>query len=270
MAKQKPGKLNRLARLLPEGLLVDAAWMGRHGYSTSLRRQYVTAGWLEQPARRVYRRPRGAVSWREAVVSLQTLLDADLVVGGRTALELQGFSHYLTERRSQVHLYGPEKPPGWLYDLPVRTRFVYHNNGRLFGAGAGKLRFKSGRAEAGDFVTQPWGVWEWQLRMSSPERAILELLDELPKRESFHQVDKLFEGLVSLSPRRVERLLERCRSVKVNRLFYFFADRHQHAWWKRVKRSAADLGTGKRVLARGGRLDRVYRITVPKDLDGVG
>ncbi len=53
MAKQVEGKLNRLQRLLPEGLLVDASWLTAQGYSTSLRRQYVTAGWLEQPARQV-------------------------------------------------------------------------------------------------------------------------------------------------------------------------------------------------------------------------
>jgi hypothetical protein len=98
---------------------------------------------------------------------------------------------------------------------------------------------------------------------------VLELLDELPDRESFHQADKLMEGLVSLSPRRLQKLLEDCKSVKVKRLFFFFADRHGHAWLKRIERQQIDLGKGKRMLARGGRLDRVYRITVPEDLDAI-
>jgi putative hydrolase len=34
--------------------------------------------------------------------------------------------------------------------------------------------------------------------MSSPERAILELLDEVPQRETFHQADVLMEGLRNL------------------------------------------------------------------------
>ena len=59
MVGQKMGKLNWLERNVPEGLVVDASWLTKHGYSTSLRSQYVTAGWLEQPARGVYRRPRG-------------------------------------------------------------------------------------------------------------------------------------------------------------------------------------------------------------------
>ncbi len=62
MAVQSGKKLNWLDRELPEGLLVDAAWLEAHGYSRSLRSQYVTAGWLEQPTRGVFRRPRGSLS----------------------------------------------------------------------------------------------------------------------------------------------------------------------------------------------------------------
>ncbi len=58
-------------------------------------------------------------------------------------------------------------------------------------------------------------------------------------------------------------------NVKVKRLFFFFADRHQHAWLKRLDKKAIDLGSGNRVLVKSGRLDKRYRITVPGDLDGV-
>ena len=118
-------------------------------------------------------------------------------------------------------------------------------------------------------TAQPWGQWEWPLTLSTPERAVLELLDELPGRESFHQVDKLIEGLPNLSPRRMEQLLANCRSVKVNRLFFFFADRHRHAWVKHIDKKAVNLGKGKRMLVKGGKMDRVYQITVPEDLDAV-
>jgi hypothetical protein len=105
--------------------------------------------------------------------------------------------------------------------------------------------------------------------VSTPERALLELLDELPGRESFHVVDKLIEGLASLSPNRLQKLLEDCASVKVKRLFFFFAERHNPAWLKRIEREAIDLGAGDRMLVRGGKFDPVYRITVPEDLDAV-
>ena len=114
MAEQVGRKLNQLGRLLPEGLLVDAAWLSQRGYSTSLRSQYVAAGWLAQPTRQVYQRPRGSLSWQQVVISLQTLLERNLIVGGRSALELKGFAHYLAHEKKEVHLYGPKRPPSWL------------------------------------------------------------------------------------------------------------------------------------------------------------
>jgi hypothetical protein len=279
MAKQVERKLIRLEALLPEGLLVDAAWLARHGYSTSLRSQYLASGWLKQPARQVYTRPRGALNWEQAVISLQTLLGLPLVGGGRTALELQGFAHYLAQETKQVHLYGPKHPPGWLSKLSLGVRFVYHNSRRLFHAAPMRTRPASaertsvpeGRAglSGGAVVAQPWGQSGWQITLSSPERAVLELLDELPNHESFHQVDKLVEGLANLSPRRLQKLLRDCRSVKVKRLFFYFADRHQHAWLHRIDKSEIDLGRGKRLLARGGAFNATYQITVPENLDAV-
>jgi hypothetical protein len=91
----------------------------------------------------------------------------------------------------------------------------------------------------------------------------------LPDRETFHQVDVLIEGLSSLSPKRLQSLLKACTSVKVKRLFFFFADRHQHAWLKHLDETQIDLGSGNRVLIKGGKLDKRYRITVPGDLNGV-
>ena len=56
------------------------------------------------------------------------------------------------------------------------------------------------------------------------------------------------EGLSNLSPRRLQTLLADCHNVKVKRLFFFFADRHQHAWLKRLNKKAVSFGEGKRML----------------------
>jgi hypothetical protein len=104
------------------------------------------------------------------------------------------------------------------------------------------------------------------LLVSTPERALFELLDELPGHDSFHQVDMLVEGLRTLSPRRLQLLLTHCRSIKVKRLFFWFAERHRHTWLKKLNPADIDLGTGKRVLVKDGRLDPKYLITVPGDL----
>ena len=283
MAGQQTQHLNLLEKLLPEGLLVTSSWLIGHGYSRQLLSHYVRTGWLRQPTRGVYQRPRGSLSWQQIVVSLQAILKEPLVVGGRTALEMQGYAHYLRPVMKEVYLYGPEPPSNWLNRLPGKVRFIYRNSGRLLSAEAGQRSFTnlikgvkikgvkaqpSRGADAG-FLVQPWGEWDWGLVLSAPERAILELLDELPGRESFEHADKLMESLSNLSPQRLQKLLTRCRSIKVKRLFFFFADRHQYAWLKRIDRAAVDLGKGKRMLVRGGKLDRAYQITVPENLDAV-
>ncbi|MEY9590868.1 hypothetical protein ABIA06_003159 [Bradyrhizobium yuanmingense] len=67
----------------------------------------------------------------------------------------------------------------------------------------------------------------------------------------------------------MQKLLKDCASAKVKRLFFYFADRHNHAWLKRLNKEAVDLGHGKRMLVKGGVLDPTYHITVPGDLDVV-
>jgi hypothetical protein len=279
---RKQDKLNLLQRSLPEGLVADAAWLERHGYSRALRNKYVARGWLDNVARGVYRRPpptltdeaRESLRWEPVVISLQTLLGYSYAVGGRTALELQGFAHYLSGRHREIHLYGTRKLPGWIFKLKLDDRFVFHNAYRLFKSKGTRPHESKSQSEddllGSSYIRQPWGQWEWPLTMSSPERAILELLDEVPQHETFHQADVLVEGLRNLSPRRLQALLTACRSVKVKRLFLWFAERHQHAWLKKLEHHRFDLGKGKRMLVRGGKLDPKYKITVPESIDAGG
>jgi hypothetical protein len=277
MAGQKQRLLNRLQRDLPEGVLVDTAWLNRRGYSRQLLSHYVSAGWLEQPTRGLYRRQRASLMWQQVIISIQTFLGYPLVVGGRTALELQGYAHYLSHEVRQIHLYGPKRPPSWLSNLSLSVRFAYHYDRKLFRNNlvASQLQNlteakKDAQKSVNDTLTKlPWGHWEWPLILSTPERAMLELLDELPSRETFHQVDMLVQGMTNLSPRRLQKLLADCKSVKVKRLFFFFAERHQHAWLKRLNKNDFDLGKGKRMLIRGGKLDQAHQITVPEDLNGL-
>jgi len=281
MAIQTGTKLNRLLHDIPDGMFVDSSWLEERGYSRSLRNQYVHAGWLERPGSKLFRRPGETLRWEQVVLSLQNLMRIPFIVGGRTALELQGFAHYITHETLEVHLYGRGRPPSWLKELEVGPRFVTHNSERLFRNDPITL----GLTSVGHNVEPrpdlkpsnlldtykeiPWGHSVWPMTVSTPERAMLELLDELPNHESFHQVDDLFSGLSGLSPRRLKKLLADCKSVKVVRLFFFFADRHNHRWRNQLVHEHFDLGSGKRELVKGGRLDKTYHITVPEDLDGL-
>ena len=182
----------------------------------------------------------------------------------------------------EIHLYGDESAPGWLGKLPIKPPFVFHNARKLFRTepiSRGLEGLKSVMASDGpshlatihgSLTWMYFGDGDWPIVLSTRERAILELLDELPDKETFHQADVLMEGLVNLSPRRMSRCLQECRSVKVKRLFLWLAERHRHAWLERLDRREIDLGRGKRMLVRGGRRDPTYQITVPEDLDAGG
>jgi hypothetical protein len=277
------GKLNLLQQLLPDGLLVDSEWLRQRGYSRSLISKYLGSGWLESTARGVYRQPRsafdpkGAEKWQLLVVSLQTLHNLPVAVGGRTALELQGYSHYLRQNGAQeIHLYSQSPLPRWVVRVPLEEQLEIHST-RLFLNSPDPAEWSGPEwrtlppptavlPSQTHFTRLIWGSKDWPLIVSTPERAILELLDEVPHRETFEQADALFGGLTSLSPRRLQKLLADSRSVKTKRLFLWFAERHQHAWLTALDRSKIDLGTGKRMLVQGGRLDSKLLITVPESL----
>ncbi|WP_409558600.1 type IV toxin-antitoxin system AbiEi family antitoxin domain-containing protein [Brucella sp.] len=240
-------------------MLVDAGWMEEHGYSTSLRSQYVKADWLTQPTRGTYKRPLGALTWERVVASLQNLLGHDLHVGGRTALELQGYAHYVSmQGPSRIHLYSDKTLPGWLIKLPLQQQFKVHRREPLFSQAGSEL--DNAVRALGENSVLP-------MRVATPERAFLEMFDELSGKESFHNTDMIAEGLRTLSPRRLKPLLAHCNSIKVKRLFFWFADRHHHSWLKALGKADYDLGSGKRMLVKGGRLDPTYLITVQDDLN---
>jgi hypothetical protein len=278
MGSHNQGKLNWLQHALPEGLVADSGWLERHGVSRQLRRKYVMNRWLLPLGRGVYCRPASAelllsVPWQQLVISLNALQNLPVATGARTALDLQGFSHYVSASGSrEAHLYTNEELPGWVSRVPVDAKLVLHNARKLFRNRDVPSYFTKGDAarpepEDSGFTKQSWGHWKYPLTISTPERAILELLDEVPKRETFHQADVLMDGLRNLSPRRLHALLGDCRSVKVKRLFFWFAERHNHAWLQKLDRSGIDLGKGKRMLVRGGKFDTKYNITVPEKLD---
>ena len=104
------------------------------------------------------------------------------------------------------------------------------------------------------------------LQYSCPEKAILELLAAVPNSISFEHADHRMQGLHNLAPRKLDALLKTCCSIKVKRLFLWLAGRHQHAWLKHLTPDQYALGTGKRLLAKGGRLESTWQITVPREM----
>ena len=53
-------------------------------------------------------------------------------------------------------------------------------------------------------------------------------------------------------------------TIKAKRLFLWFADRHNYVWLNKINRETITLGSGNRMIAKGGKLDTKYKITVPE------
>ena len=265
MSHSRKLRLKPLLETVPPGFLVDTPWLRARGINPKSIHNYVARGWLERLTRGVYRRPalEGArfgsgESWPVLLLSLQHLMKYDVHLGGESALDLAGHVHFLSlAKRRRVQFYG-DVPP-WLKRLHTPKEILIRQR-TLFGDD--QVGIEESEVGTGGAVD----VWRWPIQVSSPERAILEALDELPSHASFENLDKIFEGLASLRPKRLMALLGACRSVKVRRLFFVFADRHGHGWRKHLDTSRIDFGSGPRALVKGGKVHPTYRISVPETL----
>lgn len=100
---------------VPDGVVVDRAWLKGKSIDAPLVDYYRQKGYLESVAHGVYRRPGAPLKWQHLVYSLQ-VLGFDVHVGGRSALELKGFAHYLPlNKKQRIHLFSKGKLPNWLF-----------------------------------------------------------------------------------------------------------------------------------------------------------
>lgn len=249
-----------LSDRLPFGQLATRQWLLEQGLSRHSLDNALKSGKLVALARGVVARPEVPVGWQGVVASLDRILPKAVYVGGLSALNQAGLSHYVSFAQ-QLHLYSAVPQPSWLPKLKLKVELVWHTTGHLWDQRA--------LQKAGSLQEQSMeGAWPW--RLASPEQAFLELLAKVPEEVSFEHADNLMQGLSSLSARRLDALLRACRHVRVKRLFFFFADRHQYPWRKHLSAEDYDLGAGKRSIVPGGKLDKTYLITVPESFHGSG
>ena len=104
------------------------------------------------------------------------------------------------------------------------------------------------------------------MNLSTVELALFELLTQVKDESDFSVADKYFESATILRPELVNALLQSCTHIQTKRLFMWFADRHAHQWSRNIDRDDIDLGSGKRVIIKGGALDKKYKITVPREM----
>ncbi len=249
-------KINQLINSWQKGTVKLSSELTKKGYTPDLIKIYVKGGWLESIGHGAYKLTGDKVEWYGGIYALQIGKESKIHPGGKTALILKGYSHYISNSVNKIDLFGNKDDllPKWFrnnkWGTPInytQTKMFNYNNVNYYTS----LQYS-----------------DFKLLISSPELAAMEMLSLVPKGQSFDEAAKIMEGLTTLRPKLVQNMLEECNSIKVKRLFLFIADKHEHAWLNELSMEKINLGSGKRVIVEDGTLDKKYNITVPKEYAG--
>lgn len=247
-------KLKNLTQVRTPDVPLLSTYLETLGISRNLQQQYRRNGWLERIGFGAYMWPGDNLDWQGVLYSLQVQLGMNVHVGARSALSLAGYSHYFRTEGEEILLFSRQNRalPRWVSELPCSANLLLCYTGFLMDDSYG-INSASHKT--------------FELRVSSPERAILETLYLTPKRISYTEAYQLMENLMTLRPDVLQKLLGNCGSVKVKRLFMLFASRTGHTWAKRLDTSRISMGDGARSLAKqNGVYVADYKIVVPKEL----
>lgn len=256
MATVNRTKINQLLLEQPPGVVLQSSWLVEQGYSISLQKHYRKTNWLQALGKGALIRMDDKVGYEGAIYALQRQSGFTVHPGGRTALSLLGKTHYLELSANRVVLFGGsgEKLPAWFKRHNWGVKVDYYETSFLPpGIGLTELELKT-----------------FSIKVSGAARAIMECLYLAPQKQELMECFELMEGLNSLPPKQVQSLLEKCRSVKVKRLFLYLAEKAGHSWFQRLDLKNVDLGKGKRSVVKNGVFVNKYGITVPKELERHG
>lgn len=245
-------KLMRLLDNHVPGTVLLASWLEKNGISRDLQQYYLKSGWLESYGFGAFKRPNENVQWVGALNSLQRQTKLSVHVGGLTSISLQGLSHFVRLDKENIYIFSPlyTDLPKWFLDQDWSEKVVH-------------VKTK--------FLPPDLALYEndqdtLKLKLSAPERAIMECLYLTPNRFDIMECYQILEGLQNLRPNVLQELLENCNSVKVKRLFLYMASKAKHNWLDFVDQSRIELGTGDRVIVKGGVYLSKFRISVPIEL----
>lgn len=231
---------------------MTASWLESKHISRSEQAQYVKSGWLVRIDKGIYRLRSMAPTLFGSLASLKEQQAFNYRIGATSALDLQGYTHYITLGKPQMYLYTSidRRLPKWMWAQEWGMD-LRESCSKMFSGTKGVTQVETA------------GV---SLAVSSPELAIMECLAQYPENHSLMDIYYSMESLTTLRPALVTKLLEECTSVKVKRLFLYMADKVKHPWFNRLDLSNVSLGRGPRSFAKGGVKIPKYDIIIPKEL----
>ncbi len=209
---------------------MDAAALRTLGASSSLTSHYVRSGWLARLGRGVFMFPADQLEAPAAVQFLSRHLPG-LHVGGKTALAWRGVRHNVGPRERLV-LWGnaPGSLPSWFTER-FPSRYVLR---RLFSTSL-----------PADFGLQPLPETPDGPAVAVPERALLELLDDVGVNQGLEEARNIMEGVRSVRLDVLGTLLAHCPRVKAVRLCLSLAEDMNLSWAAEARKLAGPRGRGR-------------------------
>jgi hypothetical protein len=190
-------------------------------------------GWLQRLGHGIYLLPGDELT-RDGALAFLAARVPGFHVGGKTALHWRGVRHNVAVSEV-LSLWGArwQELPAWF-----TARFPSHyQSSTLFGAEADP-----------PFGVGPLPDGDPAVPVSVPERAMLELLSDVGRRQSLEEARHLVEGLPSLRPRMLAELLDRTDRIKVVRLAARLAKEAGHGWAEVAATRSKVLGGATRII----------------------
>lgn len=244
-------KINQIQQMVHPDALLLSSWLEQQGLGRAEQTKCVRNGWLVRVSTGVYALTIGNPTLFSALYSYGMEAKQSYHVGASTALELKGFTHYVSMGKPQAFVFTPldDRLPKW-FSEHVWNMTLRETSTKVFG----------------DEGVETVSYNGYTLHVSSPERAIMECILLSPAYFNLMDVYYLMEMLTTLRSKLVSALLRCCTSVKVKRLFLYMAEKANHQWFSRLDLTEVSLGSGPRSFSVGGVKDKKYNIIIPKEL----
>lgn len=207
--------VQHLMKDAPRGQPMDARMLQDLGVTIPLANHLVEEGWLTRLSAGAYLL-LGDTPTIDGTIAFLSRRIRGLHVGGKTALAWAGIVHNLAFRE-RVVLWG-----GSSYTFPAwvgETILYSYQTTRLF---------KDEMAY--DFQIRPKPNRSPLVLVSSPERALLELVSEIGKGQSYEEAENLVISMRNLRPTVLHTLLSQCTRIKVLRLVSRLGQAAGYSW----------------------------------------
>jgi Transcriptional regulator, AbiEi antitoxin, Type IV TA system/Transcriptional regulator, AbiEi antitoxin N-terminal domain len=210
---------------------MPTAWLQERGFNAKQVARLAQDGWLTRLGHGVYILPGDQLN-RDASIARLAESMPGLHVAGKTALAWRGVRHNLAVKE-QLILWGDRAStlPTWFTSAFPADYQATHLFDPGLDAHAGVAPLPGGRPD---------------VPVSTPERALLELLSDVGKGQELEEARHLVESARTLRPVVLDELLSHLKRIKVARLAHALAEELELSWVDLARKHSERLGGGSR------------------------